>query len=348
MRLRLQLAFRACSGLAAAFAIGTAVLAAQPPELEDLLDKAADSVAGYKRDFASVVADETYRQEAHIGAQSPQSLATVLERAGTYVLELQRQLAGIVAEEDYVQDVKVASGFPSTTRSGLPAVRHRVLKSDLLLVRPVGADRWMQFRDVFEVDGRPIRDRNERLMRLFVTPSSATANQAEQIANESSRYNIGNLQRTVNLPVLALAILEPRGQRRFVFKRIEKGGQVPVRSAAAAAKTVWVIGYREVESQTMIRTTNFRDMPARGRFWIEPESGEVLATELIAEDFSLRGEITVGYEREPTLNVMVPIHMKERYDLRRGPSPVTGEASYRSFRQFQVKVDERIAPIVKE
>ena len=45
---------------------------------------------------------------------------------------------------------------------------------------------------------------------------------------------------------------------------------------------------------------------------------------------------------------MVPIQMKERYDLRRGPSPVTGEANYGSFRQFQVKVDEKIAPIVKE
>jgi len=285
---------------------------------------------------------------APVAAQPRPALDIVLERAGAYVLELQRQLAGIVAEEDYVQDVRVSSIYGPTTRSGLPTARHRELKSDLLLVRPVGADRWVQFRDVFEVDGRPVRDRNQRLMKLFVTPSSATANQAEQIALESSRYNIGNLQRTVNLPVLALAVLEPRGQPRFVFKRIEKGGQVPVRSAAAAAKTVWVIGYREVEGQTMIRTTNFRDMPARGRFWIEPESGEVLATELIAEDLSLRGEITVGYEREPTLNVIVPIHMKERYDLRRGPSPVTGEASYRSFRQFQVKVDEKIAPIVKE
>ena len=282
---------------------------------------------------------------AHVAAQPRPALEAVLIRAGAYVLQLQQQLAGIVAEEDYVQDVKVASGFPSTTRSGLPMVKHRELKSDLLLVRPVNADRWVQFRDVFEVDGRPVRDRSERLMKLFVSPSSATANQAEQIAVESSRYNIGNLQRTVNLPVLALAVLEPRGQPRFVFKRIEKGGQVPVRSAAAATKTVWVIGYREVEGQTMIRTTNFRDMPARGRFWIDPESGEVLATELIAEDLSVRGEITVGYEREPTLNVMVPIHMKERYDLRRGPSPVTGEANYRSFRQFQVKVDEKIAPI---
>jgi len=285
---------------------------------------------------------------APVAAQPRPALDIVLERAGAYVLELQRQLAGIVAEEDYVQDVRVSSIYGPTTRSGLPTARHRELKSDLLLVRPVGADRWVQFRDVFEVDGRPVRDRNQRLMKLFVTPSSATANQAEQIALESSRYNIGNLQRTVNLPVLALAVLEPRGQPRFVFKRIEKGGQVTVRSAAAAAKTVWVIGYREVEGQTMIRTTNFRDMPARGRFWIEPESGEVLATELIAEDLSVRGEITVGYEREPTLNVIVPIHMKERYDLRRGPSPVTGEASYRSFRQFQVKVDEKIAPIVKE
>ena len=285
---------------------------------------------------------------AHAAAQPRPALEIVLERAGAYVLELQRQLAGIVAEEDYIQDVKVANGFPSTTRLGLAAVRHRQLKSDLLLVRPVGADRWMQFRDVFEVDGRPVGDRNERLMKLFVTPSSATANQADQIAIESSRYNIGNLQRTVNLPVLALAILEPRGQPRFVFKRIEKGGQAQVRSAAATAKTVWVIGYREVERQTMIRTTNFRDMPARGRFWIEPDSGEVLATELIAEDLSVRGVITVGYEREPNLNVMVPIQMQERYDLRRGPSPVTGEANYRSFRQFQVKVDEKIAPIVKE
>jgi hypothetical protein len=284
---------------------------------------------------------------AHVTAQSEPALATVLERAGAYVLELQRQLSGIVAEEDYVQNVRVAGMLGATTRSGLPLVRHRELKSDLLLVRPVGADRWMQFRDVFDVDGRPVRDRSERLMKLFVSPSASTANQAEQIAAESSRYNIGNLQRTVNLPVLALAVLEPRGQPRFVFKRIEKGGQVPVRSAAAAAKTVWVIGYREVERQTMIRTTNFRDMPSRGRFWIEPESGEVLATELIAEDLSVRGVITVGYEREPTLQVMVPIQMHERYDLRRGPSPVTGEANYRSFRQFQVKVDEKIAPIVK-
>jgi hypothetical protein len=39
----------------------------QPPELDDRLDKAAAYVAGYKRDVAGVVADETSRQEARGG-----------------------------------------------------------------------------------------------------------------------------------------------------------------------------------------------------------------------------------------------------------------------------------------
>jgi hypothetical protein len=268
------------------------------------------------------------------------TLAEVLARAGVYVAEIQRQLSGIVAEEAYVQDVRVPTAFGRA----MPRVTHRELKSDLLLVRPIGANRWMQFRDVFDVDGQPVRDRSERLMKLFLSPSSSTANQAELIAEESSRYNIGNLQRTLNVPLLALAILDPAQQQRFIFKRIEKRAEAPVRSAAASATTVWVIGYREVEPQTIIRTTNFRDMPSRGRFWIEPETGRVLASELIAEDLTVRGAITVGYDLEPALQVMVPIQMREHYEVVRAPR-VMGEANYSRFRQFQVKVDEKIAPI---
>jgi hypothetical protein len=275
-------------------------------------------------------------------AEAP-TLERVLVRAGLYVVELQRQLSGIVAEEDYVQDVR-PSAAGTISRSATPRVTHRELKSDLLLVRPIGANRWMQFRDVFDVDGQPVRDRSERLMKLFLSPSSSTANQAELIAEESSRYNIGNLQRTLNVPLLALVILDPAQQQRFVFKRIEKRAEAPVRIAAASAKAVWMIEYREVEPQTIIRTTNFRDMPSRGRFWIEPETGRVLASELIAEDLTVRGAITVGYDLEPALQVMVPIQMREHYEVVRAPR-VMGEANYSKFRQFQVKVDEKIAPI---
>ena len=112
-------------------------------------------------------------------AQEP-ALDAVLGRAGAYVEEFQRQLSGVVAEEEYVQDVRYPLG--TGTRYNPLLARHRELKSDLLLVKPVGADRWIQFRDVFEVDGKSTRDRSERLVRLFLAPSSSSASQVERIA----------------------------------------------------------------------------------------------------------------------------------------------------------------------
>ena len=59
-------------------------------------------------------------------------------------------------EEAYTQDVEQINrfGYRMNTRGG---VSHRQLRSDLLLVRPEGSDARMQFRDVFEVDGKPVR-----------------------------------------------------------------------------------------------------------------------------------------------------------------------------------------------
>ncbi|HEY1911104.1 MAG TPA: hypothetical protein VGG73_09285, partial [Vicinamibacterales bacterium] len=216
-----------------------------------------------------------------------------------------------------------------------------------LLVKPVGGDRWLQFRDVFEVDGTPVRDRSERLMQLFITPSASSASQTDRIMQESSRYNIGNLQRTVNVPVLALVVLDPVHQGRFAFKRTDHRTPLLEQNRPKPAD-VWVIEYQEVQKQTMIRTTMGRDLSARGRFWIEPATGHVLASELTAEDFTIRGTIDVDYENEPAMGLLVPSVMRERYDIRRDGSRVDGEANYSRFRQFQVTVDEKLAPIVKQ
>jgi hypothetical protein len=275
-------------------------------------------------------------------AQEP-ALGDVLARAGAYVIEFQRQLSGIVAEEQYVQDVRYPIG---STRFNPLLPRHRELKSDLLLVKPVGGDRWLQFRDVFEVDGTAVRDRNERLMQLFVAPSASSASQTDRITQESSRYNIGNLLRTVNVPVLALVVLDPQHQGRFRFKRSDHGTP-HLEQGRPKPADVWIIEYQEVQKQTMIRTTNGRDLSAHGRFWIEPATGHVLASELVAEDLSIRGTIDVDYETEPSIGLLVPSVMRERYDIRRDGSRVDGEAVYSHFRQFQVKVDEKLTPVVK-
>jgi len=275
-------------------------------------------------------------------AQEP-ALRDVLARAGAYVAEFQRQLSGVVSEEYYVQDTR--PGLQQSMRLTVPTVSHRELKSDLLLVKPDGTDRWIQFRDVFEVDGKPVRDRDQRLIKLFVAPSKSTAAQVEHIADESSRYNIGNLQRTVNVPVLALVVLDARHQSRFTFSRGTRAKAPLGRDTEPIPGDAWVIEFAETEARTIIRTANGRDLPVHGRFWIDSANGRVLASQLIAEDVTLKGTIDVQYQQEPTIGLLVPAEMRERYEIRRDGSKVEGVATYSRFRQFQVKVDEKIAPI---
>ena len=278
-----------------------------------------------------------------VAAQEP-TLDLVLNRAATYVVEFQRRLSAVVGEERYVQDVRYPLGG---SRPALVPL-HRELTSDLLLVKPAGADRWLQFRDVFEVDGKPVHDRNERLMQLFIKPSSSSAAQVQRILEESTRYNIGNLLRTVNAPVLALVILDPANQQRFSFKRTTNGDPVLRRGGAKPPAAVWIVEFREIEKNTIIRTGNGRDLPARGRFWIGPATGEVLASELIAEDIFIQGIVDVEYQSEPAVGLLVPIEMRERYEIHRDGSRVDGVATYGRFRQFQVNVDEKLAPVVKQ
>ena len=68
-----------------------------------------------------------------------------------------------------------------------------VLVSDFLLVQVPG-EGWLPFRDVFERDGKQVRDREERLAALFLKGSSRSAfEQARAIMDEGARYNIGNV-----------------------------------------------------------------------------------------------------------------------------------------------------------
>ena len=162
--------------------------------LDELVDRASDYVALYGKNFVGVVAEESYRQTVRGG------------RAGT--------------------DVR---GFPIEAPS-----QRRDLKSDVLLVRAPAGDRWIQFRDVFEVDGKPVRDREERLTKLFLQPSADRKRQEEDIAAASARYNIGAVHRTMNVPALALDVLEPSNRVWFDLssrqpQRRDRGARVPGR-----------------------------------------------------------------------------------------------------------------------
>jgi hypothetical protein len=261
------------------------------------------------------------------------TLESVLARAGRYVIEFQHQLSGIVAEESYTQ----------WTRRSVRSEERRRLRSDFLLVRPEGTDRYVEFRDVFEVDGRPVRNREERLTRLFLDPSISATRQVAAITEESARYNIGGIERTLNTPTLALFVLHPWYQTHVAFARADTtrglslGGETP-----ADSPKVWIVEYEEGPGVTLVEGADGKTLPAKGRLWIEPTMGHVLATEFIIEDRDVRARIEVTYDFDPALGLFVPTEMRERYDNRRNGSIVEGTATYGRFRQFQVQFEEAL------
>ena len=107
---------------------------------------------------------------ADLRAQQAFTVEQLLDRATSYVEDLVAKLSRVVAEEQYVQEY-LLSGVEGSRGSFLGSpkvVERRTLKSDLLLVKPAGLDQWLVFRDVFEVDARPVRDRENRLAKLFL------------------------------------------------------------------------------------------------------------------------------------------------------------------------------------
>jgi hypothetical protein len=259
----------------------------------------------------------------------------VLKRTATYVERFQQQLSQIVAEETYAQTVVDTSQSTGT----LLLQPSRTLRSDLILMRSAAEDRFVELRDVFEVDGQPVRDRQARLERLLGANSTVAGSQIAAIIQESARYNVGAIRRNVNTPLIALMFLQDNYQDRFSFKHLTRETPVFKESrdreynAAAVFRVsteMWTIEYQERKTATVIRTPAGGNLPARGRFWIDPSTGAVLISEMIVDGAGVNATVTVSYQSEPLMGFLVPIEMRESY-LGYGER-ITGHAVYGKFR----------------
>jgi VWFA-related protein len=275
---------------------------------------------------------------------TPEVEAAVV-RARQYAAAYETALSGLVAEERYVQRSytyqKVVSTAPVSVGRARPAGQQRdtfewVLdaeretKSDYLLVKAPGGERWLPFRDVFEVDGKKVREREERLQQLFLKAPATAVDRAAEISAEAARYNIGFVQRNVNLPTLALRFLDPRYNARALFR---KNGEAVV----AGAKT-WELAFSERGGPTLVQGPS-GDAPAEGAFWIEPEEGRVVRSRVRHQVGSATVEVTVTYRPDAkTPGTWVPAEMREVYEG--GGRRLECVATYAKIRRFQVTVDE--------
>ena len=251
-------------------------------------------------------------------AQSPK-FSDVLSRLDRYLESYESTLAAVVAEERYWQSLEFAA-TPSRSR------QTRTLISDYALARSPGGHAWTGFRDTYEVDGLAVRDREDRLAALMAEGSVGSARQALQISRANARYNLGEdvVARTINVPTVALDFIHPRHRSRLT---VEKRGEETTNGVR-----VWTLAFRERERPTLLRTPDGRDRRARGEFRVDPNTGEVLRTDL-TWDGSPGGFIVVHYRRDDRIGALVPETMLEEYRGARGL--VTGKATYTNYRRFE-------------
>lgn len=267
----------------------------------------------------------------------PVSLEVALERTATYIDTFVDHFGNVVSEERYQQEavpaIRASQLGGRGSMASIPQTQKRTLRSDFLLVKPEGSADWFPFRDVYEVDGTPIRDREGRLAKLFLKDSQIALDRAREIAQESSRYNIGDVIRTINNPVIALAFLERSYQKRFVFTL---GKPEPSLGANA-----WELDYKETQRPTLIRGDGDSNLPTYGKAWIDIETGRVLKTEFVIEAPAITARVTATFKPDQRLGISVPAELIEEYRPSAG-GRISGRATYGRFRQFAVSTDEKI------
>lgn len=259
--------------------------------------------------LASAASPRVYHDESTEG---------LVTRAGQYVLEYEQQFSAIVCEEQQTQRIIRPDG---TER------RRRTLVSDLLLVKT--GDRTVGFRDVISVDGKTVRDRQERLQKLFVDSSPTAFRQARAIAEESSRYNIG-FSRTVDALMVPLEILHPRSAGGFRFAKTKDG-----------------LSFEEFRSPSLIRYRSgqrIQDMLLRGRLTLDANHAGLLGASLAARNDVFDAAFDLRYVEDTRVGLLVPAEMQERYSRTAKPKEdhLEVSSSYGNFRRFQVIVNERI------
>jgi hypothetical protein len=268
---------------------------------------------------------------ALLGASGPQlvpplDLDPVLQRVGSYVEQYQEEFSRLVCEERYAQEASRVD-LAATRRADVLHSRQRRLVSEFALARmQVGADRiWLGFRDVLEVDGRPVSKERHRLEALFLSSPADLHARARAIADESARYNLGQY-RTINVPTLALEFFARGFQVRQWF---EKTGEDTLQGVRT-----WRVGFRELAVPTVIQTPEGADVPSRGVAWVDPVTGRVVRTQ-IEPQFAApqKSKIVVTYAHDPRLSLWVPARMEESYQA--GEMAVTGTAAYSNCRRFE-------------
>ena len=284
---------------------------------------------------ALVISLGVLTSHAQIGSQPGSGFTTVLSSAMRYAMNYEQRFALLAADELYTQELQrppnpgsnLSRSNPGGGMQGGGPINQQIIKSDFLLVQLGGdGEGWMPFRDAYEVKGRKLRERNDRLLKLFTSSDKSKFEKAASLSNDSAKHNLGNVARTINIPMLAMMFLHPRVNERFEFT---DGGEETV-----AGRILRKAIYKEVARPTLIKTSRGRDLAMTGIIWIDPFSGTVVKTELNAADPIVRTQVNVTFRKDDALDMWVPEKMEEYYKAYSAVDDILATATYTNVRKI--------------
>lgn len=300
--------------------------------------------------------------QASPGVAAPAGPATcadttaVVARASGFVHELGEALGGVIADEDYRQElvgavdetpqaipppitivgtVRVQPAAPMTKRTG----EVRTLKSSFLFVRLPAEETWVGFRDVDKVNGKTVGGKKAPLE----VNGETSLDRWKRLSDDSARYNVGSITRTLNVPTFALIVLHRSNLSRFTFTTEPAGPET--RAQGAEPRQACVVAFEETASPTIVRSAVGGDLPSSGTFRIDPATGRVLQSELVtgSTQAGVGSTSTVRYELDRRLGLSLPVEMREDYRTKWGER-VLGVARYSGYRKTIVTTAIRPAP----
>jgi hypothetical protein len=259
--------------------------------------------------------------------QSPIEIGTVLSRATDYVTQYEAELGNLIGSEEYVQSsVWLDNSTP-------PRVAKRVQRrtsGDFLIIQ-VG-DEWAALRKINRVDGIRVKETAPNFDSAFDNSPESNSALLKNMKLESTEYNLGDIQREINLPTFALHVLRKSEVNRFAFERVG--------TAKIDGVQTWRIRFRETSGHSLVVGGKGETLYSNGMLWIEPETGRVLQTEFNVENpyasSKIRGQTDVTYGQGKNVQIWVPTYMIEHYES--AHNNVDCRADYSNFRPFLVDV----------
>ena len=190
-----------------------------------------------------------------------------------------------------------------------------------------------------EVEGRAVRDRAKRLERLLKEEPGSALEQAGRLADEGARYNLGRYTRNLNMPTLALALLDPSARGRVAVARLD--------DKVVGGRRLAQLRVRERQAGVLVRTLHGEPVRSEAVFAVDANTGAIVRSRVVVDHEDVRATIEVEFGEVASLGLPVPLEMSEDYrrppssraDVLLGKYRVDGVATYGDYVRAQVDVE---------